>query len=520
MFLRVVDTGILSAAENMAWDNALLISQAENSMSEPVLRFLQFSPSCVLVGRHQSPSQEARIEFLKQNKFDINRRLTGGGAIFFDPSQLGWEIYARRSFEWARVTQERLYRTISAGAVRSLKILGVDASFRPRNDIEFKGRKLSGTGAVSENEAFMFQGTLLVKDVADIMLKALRVPAEKLGRHGVESIKERIVFLEELLKPLPSIEQIKQAFIMAFSEVLGLEAVFSNPTSYEYELYERNLPYYKSDKWIYLVNKPSEKSGVILGLTKGKGVLKSAVQVDISKKNITAVQFWGDFFIDPPRTLFDLEAYLKHRPMKIQSLKKLVVDFLSSKKPYLIGLEYSHFADALTEPVSKISLLEQGFSIDDINRMFFVNTDYQNWKDIDFKHFLFPYCSKLVGCKFRHIDDCEMCGKCTVGEGYRVAKEAGLLPWTVTSFEDLIRKQKRLVAEGFEGYIASCCEEFYIKHFDDFRKSGLKIILLKIDSTTCYDLSQEKSAYRGKFESQTEICAPLVRKLMNIWRGK
>ncbi|MHA1937880.1 MAG: lipoate--protein ligase family protein, partial [Candidatus Thorarchaeota archaeon] len=90
---RLLDTGVLSGAQNMALDDALLECRAENETPN-TLRFLQFNPSTVLVGYHQSVEQEARIDFCRENGVDINRRITGGGAILFTPSCLGWEIFA------------------------------------------------------------------------------------------------------------------------------------------------------------------------------------------------------------------------------------------------------------------------------------------------------------------------------------------------------------------------------------------------------------------------------------------
>ncbi len=512
---RLVDTGVLTAAENIAWDMAFLLAQAEGEPG-PVLRFLQFSPCCVLVGRHQSPRQEARLDYVAQRGWHVGRRVTGGGAIFFDPSQLGWEVFATRKSVWAKVSPSKLYRVISQGAVEGLRRLGVDAHFRPRNDIEVGGRKLSGTGGASEGDAFLFQGTLLVRDVAEQMLRALRVPAEKLGRHGLESVRERVVFLEELLSPLPSIDEIKEAFVAGFSEVFGAEIIPSEPTRREAELFERLLPYVASDEWVYCVDEPAQLKGVLLGVSRGKGVVRVAAHIDISKRRITSVQFWGDFFIDPPRALCDLEALLKHTRAHPESTAKVIEDFFRKSRPHLIGLTPKNFSRALAMAIERTELVKQGFDFDEANSIFLVNLSPRDWFSFPFSHFLFPYCSKLVGCKYRHRHDCPVCGGCTVGEGYRLAMDAGLKPFTVTSFQSLLRTQRRLRKLGSKGYIGSCCEEFFVKHISSFERSGLGIVLIKLDSTTCYDLSQARAAYRGKFESQTELNIPLIQRVLSM----
>jgi len=93
---RLLDTGILSGAENMALDDVILEGRAEHQTPN-TLRFLQFRPSTVLVGYHQSVEQEVRVPFCTQNNVDINRRITGGGTILFTPTCLGWEIFADKT---------------------------------------------------------------------------------------------------------------------------------------------------------------------------------------------------------------------------------------------------------------------------------------------------------------------------------------------------------------------------------------------------------------------------------------
>ncbi|MBL7202456.1 MAG: lipoate--protein ligase family protein [Anaerolineae bacterium] len=176
---RLLDTDPRSAAENMALNEVTLAAHSEGRVPD-TLRFLQFSPRCTLVGYHQSVEQEIRIPYCQEYRIEINRRLTGGGALFWDETQLGWEIYASRSDTRFPQRAEELYERICQAAIRGLATLGVRAAFRAKNDIEVDGRKISGTGGTSLNGTFLFQGTLLVDFDVDTMLRALRIPTEKL----------------------------------------------------------------------------------------------------------------------------------------------------------------------------------------------------------------------------------------------------------------------------------------------------------------------------------------------------
>ena len=59
-----------------------------------------------------------------------------------------------------------------------------------------EGRKISGTGGTELSGAILFQGTVLVDFDVDEMLRALRIPTEKLQDKEIESVKERVTCLK------------------------------------------------------------------------------------------------------------------------------------------------------------------------------------------------------------------------------------------------------------------------------------------------------------------------------------
>jgi lipoate-protein ligase A len=201
---RLLDTGPCPAAENMALDEAILTARSRNLVPN-TLRFLQFRPRCTLVGYHQAVEQEIRVEYCHAHGIEVNRRITGGGALFWDESQLGWEIYAPVDHPHLPRRPDDLYACLCQSAVAGLERLGVRAAFRPKNDIEVDGRKISGTGGTEIDGAFLFQGTLLVDFDVDTMLRALRIPTEKLKDKEVASLRERVTCLAWELGYVPSL---------------------------------------------------------------------------------------------------------------------------------------------------------------------------------------------------------------------------------------------------------------------------------------------------------------------------
>ncbi|HJX23988.1 MAG TPA: lipoate--protein ligase family protein, partial [Candidatus Bathyarchaeia archaeon] len=225
MSWRLIDIGPCDAARNMALDDVLLESRSKELVPN-TFRFLQFNPSAVLVGYHQSVENEVRVEYCNRKGLEINRRLTGGGAILFDPTSLGWEIIAsKRDFGIERnfFDQEKLFNRICDGAINGLKSFGINAKFRPKNDIEVNGKKISGTGGTEREGAFLFQGTLLVDVDVEMMLHALKIPLEKLKDKEIASVRERVTTVYKELGSAPSITVIKRALIGGFQQSLGTE---------------------------------------------------------------------------------------------------------------------------------------------------------------------------------------------------------------------------------------------------------------------------------------------------------
>ena len=259
---RLLDTGRRPAAENMCLDEAILTARAEGAIPN-TLRFLEFRPACVLVGYHQDPNAEIRADFCREAGIDVNRRITGGGALYFGEGVLGWELVADKESGPRDVLA--LYRKLCAATSEGLRILGIDASFRPVNDIEVEGRKISGTGGTEVRGAFLFQGTLLVDLDIRIMLRALRVPAEKLRDKEIDSLMERMTYVRRELGFAPPMDEIKAAIVKGFETTLDAEFVAGGLVPWEEQYLEGHVDRFRSFEWVYKITRPERDDGEVPG---------------------------------------------------------------------------------------------------------------------------------------------------------------------------------------------------------------------------------------------------------------
>ncbi len=516
--IRVLDTGLLSAAENIAWDEALMETRLEDR-SPDTIRFLQFTPSA-LVGYHQSITDELRIDYCMREGIEMNRRITGGGAIYFDEGQLGWEMIAHKSSFPKSFSMGQISAALCRSVADALNELGIEAAFRPRNDIEVDGRKISGTGGIFEDEVVFFQGTLLVDFNMAHMLKALKIPVEKLSAKELNSASQRVVSLKELCTEVPTLDLLKSTLAKHLAALLDRKIEYQKPLAIEKERFENKCPEKKDIEWIEPdYDNPKAQCETIESVSKSKGgLLKLSARFDIRQKRLKQLIMTGDVLITPRRFLFDLEAALKESPLS--DVLSRATEFMHSNKFEGIEFGRENILHALRALLKKVDCLDMGLSVEEISAI--ETRGRENLSDIVSQAdvMLVPYCAKPNFCKYRYKNYCSECGKCTVGEAYRMGREQGMKVITVNNYENFVGILSSAKAAGSKAFVGTCCKAFFLKRHQAFQESGLSCAIVDIDNTTCYDLEEEQLAYQGKFERETQLKTALIEKVLNLKQKK
>lgn len=347
--LRILDTGLRRAAENMAFNRALLECHQEGT-SPHTLRFLQFEP-CALVGFHQNVDQEICTEYCEANGIAIQRRITGGGAIYFDATQLGWELYLDKRF-LGSADMGRIAERICNAAAAGIRTLGVDARFRPRNDIEVDGRKISGTGGAFDGESILYQGTLLIEFDVEDMLRILRIPAEKLSNKAIASARDRVVNLATLLDEMPSLEVVKDAIARAFAEEFAVRTAPGELLPAERSAFDRALADIDTGEWVYQRNRPATDAPMFEALHKSEGgLMRVGVALDPERRRLKQLWITGDIFVKPARTIADLEAALRDTPQA--EMEDRVRAFFTARDVEMLQLTVDDFIAAIQSALAQ-----------------------------------------------------------------------------------------------------------------------------------------------------------------------
>lgn len=342
---RVIDTGVRDGRRQIAFDQALIDLHKAGRIPDTI-RFLRFPPTA-LIGRHQALSREVKLDYCRTHGIGVVRRITGGGAIYFDEGQLGWElVFSRSTLGIASLGD--LARVICEAAAAGLCRLGVNAKYRPRNDIEVDGRKISGTGGFFDEDTLIYQGTVLVDLNPADMVAALNVAQAKLEKRSLDSAAQRVVTLKELLGRAPDMATIQEALLAGFAERLGLRpqpgAITPDEEALAARHYDEEIG---TDAFVREIDDPGADASIRSGSHTGPGGTVTAyVRLEgAGNERIREALLTGDFFVTPPRTVFDLESSLRHVP--VAEAGAAVERFFAQAKVGLLSVSPADFRAAL-----------------------------------------------------------------------------------------------------------------------------------------------------------------------------
>jgi lipoate---protein ligase len=355
---RVIDTGVRGARANVAFDQALI--EARNAGRIPdTIRFLRFRPSA-LVGLHQILAHEVRLDYCRREGIEVGRRITGGGGLYLDEGQIGWELVLdRRRLGTTDLAQ--IAARICRAAASGLQRLGIPAQFRPRNDIEVSGRKISGTGGFFDGRTLFYQGTLLIDFDPARMIEVLKVPVEKLAKRDLDDARKRVITVREVLGRTPPLDEIYAAMLAGFREELGMTPQWGTASQDEETLatalYERE---FGTDEFVHLVDAPEADDALVSAtLVRRGGTLRADIRLEgPGLSRIREALLTGDFFVTPPRTIFDLEAALRGRATA--EAGAAVEGFLAGSDCDLVALTPADFREVVERALHQLTFRADG----------------------------------------------------------------------------------------------------------------------------------------------------------------
>lgn len=215
---------------NIAAEHQLFLASEED-----IHLFLWQNDASVIIGRNQNLYAECNLAYLREHNIKAVRRFSGGGAVYHDKGNVNFTF----------ITKEKTANPVQFIELiqSAMQRLGIDCEFSGRNDLLYKNQKFSGHAYYTEDDHYMYHGTILVNVNFEQLGKALTPSVLKLKSKGIESIKSRVVNLSEISSKITT-DNIIQAFIETF-DCKNIEYI--NKANLDTPL-EKLL---SSDDWLY-----------------------------------------------------------------------------------------------------------------------------------------------------------------------------------------------------------------------------------------------------------------------------
>ena len=221
MAIRLVDAGLVSPLRSQTLYHGLAYARTGDTPDTIVLA----TPAepYVCIGFHQDLEAEIDLSFCREQDLPILRRETGGGAVYLDKDQLfvQW-VMAKESLP---LRIEERFKIFTRPLIDTYRELGLDAYFRPTNDVHVDGRKIVGTGAAHIGNAEVLVGNLIFDFDTEVMARVLHAPSAAFREQVGRSLREYMTSMRRELGQVPDPKQVAEIYVERCAQTLGTELV-------------------------------------------------------------------------------------------------------------------------------------------------------------------------------------------------------------------------------------------------------------------------------------------------------
>lgn len=238
---RLIRSGFMTGAENMAFDEALLEAVAQGR-SGPVLRLYRWNPPTVTLGYAQRGERVVNLAACRKLGFDVVRRCTGGRAVLHDREVTYAVIAPEHSvlfpggiLENYRVIAEVLRQTLDSlglpavmapGRCRGAEGVGIqqNACFTAPSSYElvYQERKVTGSAQKRHGNAFLQHGSIPVDLDLERLFCALDTRQQVTAAEGGRLLGQSVGWLNRWLPAPVSIEEVEDRLIATAAERWGV----------------------------------------------------------------------------------------------------------------------------------------------------------------------------------------------------------------------------------------------------------------------------------------------------------
>lgn len=181
---------VLYSSTNNPWFNLAIEDWIFRQLDPSThILYLWRNDPTVVIGQHQNPWAECRLDKMEADNIYLARRQSGGGAVFHDLGNTNFTFLS---------SKENYQQTTNFDIIiNALKTLGLNAELSGRNDLTVDDKKISGSAFKHTSKLSFHHGTLLVNADLTQLANYLNPHPLKLEAKGIKSVRSRVANLSE-----------------------------------------------------------------------------------------------------------------------------------------------------------------------------------------------------------------------------------------------------------------------------------------------------------------------------------
>lgn len=350
--VRVLDLGLVSPLRSQAVYHGMAYAMGPDT-PDTILLVGPTDPY-VCIGYHQELEKEVDVAYCRAHHLPIYRREVGGGAVYLDRNQLFTQWIFHRGH--LPTDLERRFALYIQPLVETYRALGIEASWRPINDIHVRGRKIGGTGAAQIGEAEVVVGSLMFDFHFELMARVLKVASEKMRDKVYQSLQEYMTTMTRELGYTPDREAVKRLYLEQCGRVLGVTLVPGELTADELAATAEVEARLASEEWLYLKGGLRQNDAVkihadvylVESTYKAPGGLIRAT-ARLRKGRIDDLTLSGDFTLLPAYAIGALEQALRGLKLGEDAIRARVTEFYRAFAVQSPGIQVEDWTKALLQ---------------------------------------------------------------------------------------------------------------------------------------------------------------------------
>ena len=340
------------------WEESQLIYHALGYMDQEALSLVSPASPYVCIGYNQDAEQEVDLEYCEENNIPVLRREVGGGAVYLDGNQLFYQVILRMDNPAVTKNKALFYKKMLQPVINVYRHIGIEAEYKPINDVIVETRKISGTGAAEIGNCIVFVGNLIVDFDYKTMSRVLRVPDEKFRDKVHKTLRDNLSTIRRELgeEKASKWDETTLNHLMAkeFEKVLGPLSASDMDRELEQNMDDLRARM-MNDAWLFQKGKKWTKGRDIKirqgtnlrhKVHKAPGGLIRA-DIEVIEGMLGRVSLSGDFFCYPAEVIDWLESGLNG--IRFDDVETFLDSFYKEKRIETPGIKIEDWLKVLTD---------------------------------------------------------------------------------------------------------------------------------------------------------------------------